>query len=411
MRDRSLNEPQTISDNEPNNEYKLWVYDYNDYNNLLPNISDNKWPLKGSQGAYPYPPLNLESSFAPNFNSPHHSTSPLINTRGDCVVSWSPNHPHAAIRDVEVALATHQSSGLIPVDGDNNPSGYHPQPQGLSSKKLNKRPSSSAKSAKARQQKQRCYQPSEGSDSSSERPFACPFYMWNNERYSDCRAYRLRRIRDVKQHVYRIHTKPNFYCPICYGVFGDAESRDKHIQEKPCVPRPDPFYDGISEDQRKQLGPPRGRTIEEQWYNIWYIIFPQVHAPKSPYLHTYREEMSSMIQSFLNDNKFRIIHETIRAESTPSTDHAYLARMMDKLVTNFGNEAARLALPYEKSSFQSLSMNYWPGYELTQQSTPTTSSHEYPTAPSTDLEWMSFDSHDTTLESNQFVNPRDLSKD
>lgn len=43
---------------------------------------------------------------------------------------------------------------------------------------------------------------------------ACPFYKRNQVRHSNCLHFRLKRIKDVKQHLLRKHKQP-YYCPIC----------------------------------------------------------------------------------------------------------------------------------------------------------------------------------------------------
>ncbi len=68
---------------------------------------------------------------------------------------------------------------------------------------------------------------------------ACPFYKWDAHKYHDCLRYGLRRIKDVKQHVYRRHTKPDLYCAVCYQVFSSADARDAHVRGMDCSQRLD----------------------------------------------------------------------------------------------------------------------------------------------------------------------------
>ncbi|CAI4217554.1 unnamed protein product [Parascedosporium putredinis] len=45
--------------------------------------------------------------------------------------------------------------------------------------------------------------------------FACPFYRHDPFKYTSCLSYSLRRIKDVKQHIYRKHGPPLYYCAPC----------------------------------------------------------------------------------------------------------------------------------------------------------------------------------------------------
>ncbi len=117
---------------------------------------------------------------------------------------------------------------------------------------------------------------------------ACPFYKRDSSKYLSCRSNVLRRIKDVKQHIVRKHKKPEFYCPVCFDIFEETTTRDDHIQLRACFGRPDPMYDGITDDQKKHLSQPsRGSTIMDQWRDTWRVLFPDVEPPNSPYIRNY----------------------------------------------------------------------------------------------------------------------------
>lgn len=136
------------------------------------------------------------------------------------------------------------------------------------------------------------------------RTLACPFQKRDPSKHQKCLYLTLHRIKDVKQHIFRCHTKPQFYCASCYEVFDTAEHRDKHSRLRECerLDTPDlPQFEGITEDQRKQLGEKSVRTmpIEEQWFQIWSIVFPGAagERPKSVYLGNLLEEMVPVLRT------------------------------------------------------------------------------------------------------------------
>ncbi|KAK5946488.1 hypothetical protein PMZ80_000631 [Knufia obscura] len=127
--------------------------------------------------------------------------------------------------------------------------------------------------------------------------FACPYYKRNAFKYSDlnterqgCRACGVRLLRDisqVKQHLYRVHTRPKHYCPLCYTPFKSRDDADSHVQQMTC-PRvlEDPFIDRMPDDiQDKLKMRKRGPSQEELWFEIFEILFPGVARPVSPYVN------------------------------------------------------------------------------------------------------------------------------
>lgn len=133
------------------------------------------------------------------------------------------------------------------------------------------------------------------------RPLACPFQKRNPSQHQRCFALSLQRIKDVKQHIYRCHAKPEYYCASCYEVFDTANDRDKHSRRRECrkLDRPSlPHFEGITEEQRKQLNEKSNRTmnIEEQWFQIWAVLFQDAVRPRSVYLGNCLEEVVPLLR-------------------------------------------------------------------------------------------------------------------
>ena len=119
----------------------------------------------------------------------------------------------------------------------------------------------------------------------SHRTLACPFWKYDPyTKYRSCGAYTLKRIRDVKQHLTRRHT-PTLYCQVCYVIFQERDRLEEHIETRSCSRAPGSQLDGISPTTDRIL---RGRanpklSTEEQWFDIWSLLFPDKPRPFSPY--------------------------------------------------------------------------------------------------------------------------------
>lgn len=152
---------------------------------------------------------------------------------------------------------------------------------------------------------------------------ACPFYRDDSQKYGVCQGYDLRRVKDVKQHITRKHQKPGFYCPRCYEVFPTRDFRDVHLRGLPCSVRADPRFDGINDEQKQSLAQcrSRGKTVEEQWYDMWDIIFPGKHRPRSAYLGNCLEEMIPALRGHWIDNRSEIIPRVLRTRQLDGVDN------------------------------------------------------------------------------------------
>lgn len=118
---------------------------------------------------------------------------------------------------------------------------------------------------------------------------ACPFGKLKPSKYSACSRFQLKRIRDVKQHLKRKHT-PDDYCNRCLSIFGDEESLMQHVSQPDgfgCQLAPEGrTLDGITHRQSRGLSRKANADLseEQQWFEIWDIVFPGKPRPESAYL-------------------------------------------------------------------------------------------------------------------------------
>ncbi|KAF0325038.1 hypothetical protein GQ607_007659 [Colletotrichum asianum] len=186
--------------------------------------------------------------------------------------------------------------------------------------------------------------------------FACPYFKKDPVKHLSCfMRFKLRRVKDVKQHLNRKHSQPEHHCPSCWIVFENQTKCDEHIMGRSCVPQPRPerYIDAMSADQKRAIG----RRIEtglhekERWYNAWRVLFPDVPSPSSPFLKaTELEELISTVRWFWKQNSNNIVSTILcspqgldisqpgsvlpssnNSESEETSDHDGIIRLTDTM--------------------------------------------------------------------------------
>lgn len=181
-------------------------------------------------------------------------------------------------------------------------------------------------------------------DRGSSLVFACPFQKSNPEKYHRCLKYTLNRIKDVKQHIYRQHMQPPLYCARCYKVFGSTGDRDEHTRRAQCGNQEPPQFEGISELQRIELkkSSPKKKSLQEQWFEVWDVIFPGRQRPQSASIGNYVEEMVPLLRDLWNKRRMEIISDVIDSRSgRDGIDNQLLADVMSSVFDRFEAETTR----------------------------------------------------------------------
>jgi hypothetical protein len=174
--------------------------------------------------------------------------------------------------------------------------------------------------------------------------FACPFQKSNPQKYHRCLKYTLNRIKDVKQHIYRQHSQPAYYCARCYQIFTSTEDRDGHSRRADCEKRDPPQFEGISEQQRNELrkSSPKKKPLDEQWYEVWDVVFPQCQRPQSPFIGNHVEEVVSLLRSFWNERKAEIISRELGTKKgCEGVNGDMVADIMGSVFDRFEAETSR----------------------------------------------------------------------
>lgn len=156
-----------------------------------------------------------------------------------------------------------------------------------------------------------------------QRRLACPYQKRDPIRHRDCLKLTLHRIKDVKQHLRRRHRQPEFYCSRCYDIFDNSQQRDEHTRRANCPTRPMPNFEGISEEQIKELIKSSGRSADDQqkWFQVWEVVFPGQPKPQSAFLDNYLEEMVSLFQGVWSSRQSDILKSVSRKDGIDSTSY------------------------------------------------------------------------------------------
>jgi hypothetical protein len=119
-----------------------------------------------------------------------------------------------------------------------------------------------------------------------QRTLACPYLKFDPIAHRECCRYRLKRIRDVKQHLNREHI-PEYYCQRCFKTdFRTKQDHQSHVNLSACPIEDPTVLNGLSPQQQRQLSRKSNRSFseEEQWFAMWIILFPNIQRPLSAYM-------------------------------------------------------------------------------------------------------------------------------
>ncbi|RSL86866.1 hypothetical protein CDV31_016342 [Fusarium ambrosium] len=110
----------------------------------------------------------------------------------------------------------------------------------------------------------------------------------------------------------RRHT-PKFYCPRCYTIFPDHANYDTHVLGASCTRAPTAKLQGISHMQRDELSRKSKGSIQEQWYALWTILFPEHDPPTSIYIESTQSEDFCRIREFCQRDGVTILRDELES--------------------------------------------------------------------------------------------------
>jgi hypothetical protein len=87
-----------------------------------------------------------------------------------------------------------------------------------------------------------------------------------------------------RQHLYRVHCRPEFICRRCQQEFSTDELLDAHSGQIPiCDPGEAVCTERMTKAQEQRIKKrTRGMTPEVNWFAIWQVLFPDQKPAVSP---------------------------------------------------------------------------------------------------------------------------------
>ncbi|KAK1830827.1 hypothetical protein QBC39DRAFT_434442 [Podospora conica] len=158
--------------------------------------------------------------------------------------------------------------------------------------------------------------------------FACPFWKGDLTTWRDCFRYKLKRIRDVKLHLKRVHSRS--FCVRCGNEFKGKQALDAHCAvTPPCASRRF-LKRWLCEGQKEQLAKRSNPkfTIEQQWYAMWDIVYPARLRPDSPYINqSLSEDLNSFVEFFTTQGPRVMLEAGWVRHGDLESEHPHLLQM------------------------------------------------------------------------------------
>ncbi|KAK0624218.1 hypothetical protein B0T14DRAFT_517685 [Immersiella caudata] len=251
--------------------------------------------------------------------------SPLPTTQNESEFQFGPDSTHLAIR---------LTQGPTPSSGNDT---VRPRKRGRPglSPAITKTPAAPSQSA---------------SPADEVKLFACPFYKLDPDAHQECRPFKLSRVKDVKLHLQRKHSSRGSSGQSCEGAGTDHDQSDyEGPAAKECEGQDCSISSSITEEQWERLAhkyQSRRKPVDEQWKDIWRILFPGREPPLSVYLESDTEEMITRLRAFWSTRRDDITNKTYQCNSLfPVGDPNFLAdlfdHVIDRFLTDFETETTR----------------------------------------------------------------------
>lgn len=208
--------------------------------------------------------------------------------------------------------------------------------------------------------------PTRSQDRPCARILACPFWKLDSQTHRACFRMKLSRIGDVKLHLNRKHKQPaSEYCQRCWIAFENKAHKNAHLSDdsgQTCRYNPAARPAGIDNAMAVSLSKKskRDQSIEDRWFAIWDIVFPDQARPTSPYIDDSLTEDATQLQEIIVNRWPSILASILdEAGGFASTDTERLARehliraTLARLSDEFSAEQARMRTARSASNHQS----------------------------------------------------------
>jgi hypothetical protein len=266
------------------------------------------------------------------------STSASSQSDWDGSLPEHPHHPRSAFNFHDAGIDTHRHEADSPsYDGhgsdQNDLAGDHGTPDfnsnlrsATSTNRNRKRRAwgDDFESSEGGQKRLRGRAKASAEDATPRKRLACPFFKKDPTRYNGCYEKKLTKISYVKQHLERSHSQP-IHCVFCMEVFLTEDECRIHERDRSCEIREYVEPDGVSPKKKEMLKrrADQKKAEDDQWYDIFGVLFPDSPKPSSPYIYdSHSEDLtnyhefqatrgSEMLTSSLFDDLTRTANLTI----------------------------------------------------------------------------------------------------
>ncbi|KAI5924172.1 hypothetical protein F4810DRAFT_147291 [Camillea tinctor] len=181
--------------------------------------------------------------------------------------------------------------------------------------------------------------------------FACPFYKRYPMKHRRCSRCVLSKISYVKQHLVRWHSA-GIYCARCYHTFSNNDELEEHIrQPKSCKIKALKQMNGMTTSQRELLShrASQSQEADEQWFEIWNILFPGEKRPASVYTDLGLPEEVNLFMDYVIDNLPREIESHLQDSPSQQKDGVedFVKQSLSRLAETWKKDWRNGALPQE----------------------------------------------------------------
>ncbi|KIW88058.1 uncharacterized protein Z519_11168 [Cladophialophora bantiana CBS 173.52] len=178
------------------------------------------------------------------------------------------------------------------------------------------------------------------------RLLACPYSKFDPCRYSErneleknyrgCSSCFLKDIARLKQHLYRVHRRPEHHCPICFSSLDSKVVLDAHIVERSCQQQLCPFEEKMTQDQlmaikRREMG----RSRSDAWFDIYKILFPNSTLPLDPYVDSvHADTVQDFIAFFVREGRELLASEINQRMFGPASTTSGEQEFVDRVLAD-----------------------------------------------------------------------------
>ncbi|KAH8653532.1 hypothetical protein BX600DRAFT_515798 [Xylariales sp. PMI_506] len=153
---------------------------------------------------------------------------------------------------------------------------------------------------------------------------ACPYFKQNPQRYrfaGACSGPGFLTSNRLKEHLFRKHSLPQYYCNRCFAVFATLPDQSIHLDSEFCIQKPpEEAPEGLDKDQERRLRSRRNTfresTEEDKWIEIFQILFPNVKDDNIPNPYFENRSFQEVGTESQNDSKGRNTAEVLKALET-----------------------------------------------------------------------------------------------